>query len=111
MPIEIDKMMVNLLIQIKISLQMALLDEVDSNLRSVGIDWDEAKESIYLFFYFDGELTPENTSSANCVAGEFSGDFQPSVQVIEKCIRLDFPENSPSHKLVAYRRKEPVKNY
>ncbi len=106
MPIEIDKRMINLEQQLLLSTQRALLDEVDSNLRSVGVDWDEASESIYLFFYFDGQLTPENTSSANCVAGEFSGDFQPSVQVVEKCIRLDFPENVPFHKLVVYRRKE-----
>ena len=105
---KIDKRLINIEQQLLLSLQRALLGEVNYNLRSIGVDWDEKTESIFLFFYFDGELTSKNTSSANCVAGELSGDFQPTVQVIEKCIRVDAPKSLPNHKLIAYRRKEFV---
>lgn len=106
MPINIDKRPVNLKMQLLLSVQRALLDEIDLNLRSVQLDWDEEKEAIYLYFYFDKGLTSENTASASCVAGEVSGDFSSDVEVIEKCIQIDFPNELPSHALCAFRRKE-----
>ena len=106
MPIKIDTRPINLKIQLLLSVQRGLLDEVAPNLRSVQIDWNEENETIFLYFYFDGEITPDNFHSASCVAGEVAGDFQPSVTVVEKCIRMDFPKETPFYKLVAYRRKE-----
>lgn len=106
MPIKIDQRQVNIKIQLQLSVQRALLDEVDANLRTVQIDWDDEKETIYLYFYFDKEVTHENKNSASCVAGEVAGDFLPSVQVIEECIQLDIPQKIPAQKLVAFRRKE-----
>ena len=106
MPIIIDKKLITLESQLLLSVQRALLDEIDPNLRAVKIDWDETKEIIYLYFYFDGLITPENLNSASCAAGETAGDFLPEVRVIENCIRVDSPKEIPSHKLVAFRRKE-----
>ena len=106
MPIKIDQRPNNIKTQLLLSVQRALLDEVETNLRAVQIDWNEEIETIHLYFYFDKKITPENTNSASCVAGEVSGDFFPTVQVIEECIQLDSPQKIPSHKLVAFRRKE-----
>jgi hypothetical protein len=106
MPILIDQRPVNLQIQLLLSTQRALLDQVEPNLRSVQLDWDDSKEVIYLYFYFDKEVTSENRVSASCIAGEIAGDFSSSVEVLEKCTRIDFPNEIPSHKLFAFRRKE-----
>lgn len=106
MPIKIDERPVNLRMAILLSAQRALLGEIDANLRSVQIDWDEEKGIIYLFFYFDREITPENTNSASCVAGEVAGDFHNDVSVKEQSIRLDSPTKYPDHKLIAFTRKE-----
>ena len=106
MPIKIDQKQINIKTQLLLSVQRALLDEVDANLRAVQIDWNEEKEIIYLYFYFDKKITSENTNSASCVAGEVSGDFLPAVQVIEECILLDSQKKIPPQKLVAFRRKE-----
>jgi len=84
MPIEIDVRPTNLKIELLLSVQRALLDEIDPNLRSVQIDWDDENEIIYIFFYFDGIISSENTNSASCIAGEVAGDFLPTVKIIEK---------------------------
>ncbi len=106
MPIKIDKQVMSLQSQLLLSVQRALLDEIDSNLRAVKINWDETKEIIYLYFYFDGQITNENINSASCVAGEVAGDFLPEVEVVENCTRVDSPKETPSQKLIAFRRKE-----
>lgn len=94
-------------IKIRLSLQRALLCEVDSNLRMVSADWDDKNKKIVLFFYFDGEISDDNKASASCVGGEVSGDFDEDVQIVEKCIRLDLPQQLPlSHMCTAYRRRE-----
>lgn len=106
MPIYIDKQYLSLQMQLLLSVQRALLNEVDNNLRSVQIDWDDESQIIYLFFYFDKKVTEKNSNSASCVAGEIAGDFLSTVNVIEKCIRVDCPNEIPSHALTAFKRKE-----
>jgi hypothetical protein len=90
-----------------LSVQRALWDEISPSLRAVKIDWDEKEWAIYLFFYFDGQITKENTHSASCVAGEVAGDFSTEMEVVEKCIQVDFPQEIPSQRLIAFLRKEP----
>ncbi len=106
MGVEIDKMYIELPSFILLSVQRALLDEIDPNLRAVKIDWDEENSIIHLHFYYDNKITDENNESASCVAGEVAGDFSLNTRVLEHCIHLDFPNELPDHKLVAYRRKE-----
>lgn len=92
---------------IRLSLQRALLCEVSPNLRMVTYDWDEGKQVIHIYFYFDGKISDDDFDSTNCVGGEVVGDFPDHVQVEEHCIQLDFPERLPQDKPSVYRRKEP----
>ncbi|MCB1106785.1 MAG: hypothetical protein KDK76_01655 [Chlamydiia bacterium] len=91
---------------IKLSLQRALLCEVSPNLRMVTYDWDEGKQIIHIYFYFDGEVSDDNFDSAICVGGEVAGDFSEDIEVEEHCIQLDFPGRLPQDKPSVYRRKE-----
>lgn len=93
-------------IKAALSLQRALLCEVSAHLRMAAFSLNEEENIIFVHFYFDGEITDEDLDSASCVTGEVSGDFDEETQVIEKCIRLDFPERLPTHMYTVYRRKE-----
>lgn len=93
-------------IAIDISLQNALLDKVPSNLRMVAVDWDDVKNKIYIYFYFDKYITGKNEDSAHSVAVIVSNDFDGETEVLEKCIRLDFPERLPFHMSNIFRRNE-----
>jgi hypothetical protein len=106
MLLDFEKRSISLEVKLLLSVQRALWDEIDSNLRAVKINWNDADEIIYLFFYFDKKVTAENTDSASCVAGEVAGDFPPEVQVVESCIHIDFPEEIPFQRLTAFLRKE-----
>lgn len=106
MPLNHIRGVYNLRTVILMSLQRALLGEVSANLRSVKVDWDENKEKIDIFFYFDKEVTEDNRLSASCVAAEFSGDFGENTQIVEHCLHVDSPHKTSAHVAVAYERKE-----
>ena len=89
-----------------LSLQRALLCEVTPNLRMVGLEWDDQGKKVFITFYYDGEITDAELDSASCVAGEVYGDFGEDTQVIEKCVRLDYPARLPFHTQSVYHRKE-----
>ncbi len=91
---------------IMLSLQNALLGEIDENLRQVSVEWSEEEKRINIYFYYQGEISEENCSSANCIGGMVSGDFDEDTEVVENCIRLDAPEDIPQHMDIAYLRKE-----
>ncbi|MFI5334700.1 MAG: hypothetical protein ACHQT8_06010 [Chlamydiales bacterium] len=93
-------------INVRLSLQRALLCEISPNLRLVAFDYDKLKKEIFLYFYFDKQITDENKSSVNSIAGEVTGDFDEKTQVVEKCIHLDFPARLPAHQFSVYHRKE-----
>lgn len=94
-------------ITVKLSLQRALLGEVSDNLRMVAADCNDEQNKITVFFYFDGEISPQNAESANCICAEVSGDFDETTSICDTPIRLDFPERLPPHSLTAYLRQEP----
>lgn len=95
-----------LTVAVMLSLQRALLCEVSSHLRMVAFNLNEEENVIFVYFYFDGEITDEDLDSASCITGEVSGDFDSETQVLEKCIQLDFPERLPTHMYTVYRRRE-----
>ncbi len=93
-------------IAIRMSLQRALLNEISSNLRMVAVDWNNKEKKIVIYFYFDREVSEENRDSANCVAGEVTGDFDPQTEITENCIQLNSPLELPNHQCTVYRRRE-----
>lgn len=91
---------------ILLSLQNALLGEIDPNLRQVSVAWNDDEQEINIYLYYHGEISEENRTSANCIGAMVSGDFDEYTEVMEHCIRLDAPEDIPQHMSVAYFRKE-----
>ncbi len=83
--------------------QRALLGEVISSLRGVAIEWN--KNIIAIYFYHDGEISPELWNDFSCVATEIVANFN-NAKISEKIIRLDYPVRLPEHKYWAYYRKE-----
>lgn len=98
---------VKLRVNILLSLQSALLDEVPSTLRGVTVGWDSSKILIHCFF--DGEIQEKDRESMEIVATEVQADFlKHKVQV--ECIRKDIAENLNPYTLMkwVYHRREPM---
>ena len=93
-------------VTIRLSLQRALLCEVSKNLRMVAYESNEEERLIIVYFFFDENITEENKESVNSILAEFSGDFDEKMQIIDRCIRLDYPKKLPMYACTIYRRKE-----
>jgi len=82
----------------------ALWGEVSPALRAAKIAWD--KDSVHLYFYYDGEISEEDHESAECVATEVSSDF-PEHELEIDILRWDYPKPIPQEGLeTVYHRKE-----
>lgn len=101
-----NKIKYSLKMAIRLSLQRALIGEISSNLRMVAFEVNEDEKNIYIFFYFNGKISDDDFDSTNCISGEVSGDFDPETKIIEKSIRIDFPNDLPPHDYIVYKRKE-----
>src|SRR5258708_5912730 len=56
-----------------LSLNRALCCEVSPKLRCARINWDN--DTVWLYFYYDGDISEEDDESAQCVATEVITDF------------------------------------
>ena len=87
-----------------LSMNRALWGEVSPPLRAARIKWDD--KVIYLFFYYDGEISEEDHESAECVSTEVISDF-PEYQLEVDIIRIDYPKAIPQEGgETVYRRRE-----
>lgn len=86
------------------SLQRALGQEIFPQLRSAQIRHDE--QFIYLYFFYDGEITYDDYESMSCVETETSADFI-SYRFVTEYTRLDYESPIPLRGDVVYLRKEP----
>ena len=82
----------------------ALWGEVSPALRAMAIDWDE--KFIYLFFYYDGEISEEDIESAECACTEIIADFWEHYEFDLQILRLDAPQKIPERGCMVYRRRE-----
>lgn len=87
-----------------ISLQSALLGAVTSNLRGVGVKWDDSR--IHFKCYFDGPISDKDRATMSIVEAEVLSDFPASHEVTYEVLRLDFPGWLPQDERAVYRRKE-----
>jgi len=93
-------------IDVRLSLQGALLGAVGANLRGVTCAYD--RQVIQILAIFDGEFDDDNDKeSIECVATEVIADFGNHTIDVE-CIRVDYPQPlSPYIKMDwVYLRKE-----
>src|SRR5579872_3552790 len=94
-------------IAFSLSLQRALLCEIFPNFRMIAFEYNNEQKTLYIFFYIDKEISNAHKAAINSIAAEVNGDFT-EYEVIEKCIRSDFPEKLPLHTYTIYRRNEEV---
>ena len=87
-----------------LSMSTALLGAVSPALRAAKITWD--KDSVHLYFYYDGEIFEEDHESAECVATEVIADF-PEHQLEIDILRWDYPKPIPQEGFEnVYHRRE-----
>lgn len=86
-----------------LSLKRALQGEVFHQLRSAQIRCDE--QFIYVYFYYDGEVSEDDQDSMSSIVAESSTDFIYHQFSIEY-IRLNYPSPIPIRGDVVYLRKE-----
>lgn len=82
-----------------------LSGEVFPALRALYVDWD--KELVYLYFYYDGEISEDDHESAECVATQIISHFSDHLLEIE-ILRIDYPRPLPNAGILVYQRREPL---
>ncbi len=92
-------------ISILLSIQRALLGAITPRLRAVSVTWD--KNSMVLYFFYDGPISEYDQEESECAATEVLSDF-PDDNVETRHIRCDYPQRPPyqGHGAVAYVRHE-----
>jgi hypothetical protein len=81
-----------------------LIGEVSHLLRAVKIKWDE--KVIYLYFFYDGEISEEDRESAECIATEVISNFSKHTLEVN-ILRWDYPKQIPNEGELVYKRREP----
>jgi hypothetical protein len=81
-----------------------LIGEVSHSLRAVRIKWGE--KTIYLYFFYDGEISEEDCESAECIATEVISNFSEHTLEVN-ILRWDHPKQIPNEGELVYKRREP----
>lgn len=86
-----------------------LIGEVSPLLRAVRMKWDE--KTVFLYFFYDGEISEEDRESAECIATEVIANFSEHMLEVQ-ILRLDYPSRIPNEGELVYKRREadPNKN-
>lgn len=92
-----------------LNMNRALWGEVSPALRAVKVKWDQ--DVVYLFYFYDGEISEEDNDSAQCVSAEFISSY-PEYKLEEFILRVDYPKPIPKEGELVYKRREsnPEKN-
>lgn len=86
-----------------LTMNRALWGEVSPPLRAVRVNWD--KDAVYLYFFYNGEISEEDRESAECVATEFISSY-PEYNLEVRILRLDYPARIPNEGELVYMRRE-----
>jgi hypothetical protein len=89
-----------------LSIQRALLGMVTSALRAVIVDMNSDKKTLYVRFYYDGEVDEKTIDLWKCAIKESSVNFGQDCILNANIERLDYPQKIPCHGRYAYLRKE-----
>lgn len=104
MNIKLELGQINPLTYARLSLQNALLDAVYPSLRAVCVDVDEKSKTLFISFFYDGEITYELFDVASVAIAK--ADVPGYYQLEERIERLDYPAEIPERGFFVYLRKE-----
>lgn len=89
-----------------ILIQIALLGIVTPNLRAVKIGVDNENKILKVHFFYDGEISEQESFTLNSKINEILHSFLSGYQLDKKTVRLDFPNEIPVEGRLAYLRNE-----
>ncbi len=93
-----------------LSAQRALLDVITPELRAVVVDVCPDDDLMYMYFYYDGEVSEKLIDLWQCATAEASAPLGPVCFLDYDVVRLDYPAEIPLRGCFAYLRKEPGEN-
>jgi hypothetical protein len=97
----------NIAVNIRLSLQRALIQNISIHVRGICCDWDENMEWFKIYFYLDIPPNEEEKELQSCVMTEFVCDFQEFKKYYEECIYSEEPyDELEKLKLIIYWRNE-----
>jgi hypothetical protein len=85
--------------------QRALLDAVTPELRAVMVNINDEGTSLYMWFYYDGDVPDELITLWDSAVTETSAGLDAIDWIEKKIERLDSPNKIPVHSHLAYLRK------
>lgn len=95
----------NYVLDLKLSIQRALLGEITPNIRCVIVNIISKK--IELFFFIDGKVTEDDEENISGIETEVIADFEDDFDIETSIKRIDYPNPIViEHGYCVYRRKE-----
>lgn len=96
-------------IEVLLSTQRALLDEITPQMRRVVAHYDDT--SLLVVFHVDGEPTDVTIDAVDCVETELLADFHATICIETIIRRADMPQRiyfsqEKEHMVVIYARRE-----
>ncbi|MES2122723.1 MAG: hypothetical protein V4492_08115 [Chlamydiota bacterium] len=88
-----------------LSAQRSLLDVVTPELRAVVVDVCHEDNLMYMYFYYDGEVSEKLIDLWQCATAEASAPLGPDCFLDYGVERLDYPKEIPLRGRYAYLRK------
>ncbi len=89
-----------------LAVQSALLDVISPELRAVVVDVCKDKELLFLWFYYDGDVSEKLIDLWECAITEASAALGPDCVLDDGVVRLDYPKKIPLRGRYAYLRME-----
>jgi hypothetical protein len=102
--------MENLLVDIRLSFQRALLRNISKNVRGICCDWDDNKEWFKIIFYLDIVPNEDERELQSVIMTEFHNDFQDFKKFFEECIfsKEPYEKLNKLRLIVFWRHEGPV---
>ena len=92
--------------RLQLSALRGLWGNVTPDLRKVSIEFKE--NTIYMYFYYDKEVTPEVEELAEDSVTEVISDYPDTVQIESEIMVVNYPEKINHKGYLIYYRYEPT---
>jgi|GEM_PF-3375530 len=102
----------NLSVDIRLSLQRALIGNISEHVRGICCDWNDNHEWFRIIFYLDVEPNNEERELQSIVMTEFHCDLPEFKKFYEECVFNDKPltESDTLRLIIFWRNEDPVFN-
>lgn len=97
----------NLLANLKLSINRALLGEVIPSLRKVALEWVPNADTACIIFYHSGPISDNVEEHYSYIHTEVEADFIIEPKIDYKVVQCDYPASLPKEGYLIYQRKEP----